>query len=765
LSDIPFLLYDIGYAVTREQFSSFQLFYMKITPLPAIVQKINSLFEKSIHKGLIAQACIIGPGRGQISFTPKKHASYSTQICDFNRGCVHGVISLKGYRNIEVKELQCAARDSNPSCIIEFSWTPQPTLIESLKNFFLFRVRNHHAIVRHMEENHGRLQQQYAEILSMRDFYSHMMENLKESIVWLNAEGIIEFSNNSFSVLTGVSPSDSAGEAFADFAADQPDAELFHEAIAECREKRSSTTVEISLRRTDGERRVGEATIKWVIAQHRPGGFILSIRDITESKQMQQRLQLAEDKYRSLYENSPALIVGIDLRGFIIYANPAMVEQSEYSEQELRSMHFGSLVAPDVSVDTDRIFDTILHQPSRLQEVHFRTKRGQWKTIAFNSYQIFDDNGLGGIAGIGVDITETKRLNEQLIKTQRMELLGQMAGGLAHDFRNIMTAITGYAQIIKTQSSEGKTHEHADVILGAACRAGDLVNKLLSFSRGDKVEMKEFDLCEVVREAGALIRGSSPSCIKVETKTPDKKIEIIGDATKIHQCLLNLGINARDAIGTFSPGTITVVLELPLDDENNVRIMVEDTGEGISPDMVERIFDPFFSTKVKKEGTGLGLSVVYGIVKAHGGTITVASHPGEGTTFEIVLPVNVARKTMKPVDKKIAVFAEDRVFRGFCLDILTSYGLGACSFNDMGRICAWLEKQQGKSICIVADVSLPDISQAGFVNSVRKIHHGVSIVWVGSEQKTVTDGNTRYLPKPFSPADLIRTVRAVVSDA
>jgi PAS domain S-box-containing protein len=167
---------------------------------------------------------------------------------------------------------------------------------------------------------------------------------------------------------------------------------------------------------------------------------------------MERKLNIWENRYRTLYEKSPAIIMAADIEGRFLYANPAMVEKSGYSETELQGMTIKDLIAPEATEEQDmslRLFKEKFGKETHLQEVHFKTKGGDWKTMALNTFPIMDDSGnFSGVGGIGVDITETKRLNEQIVQTQRMDMLGQMAGGLAHDFNNLLLSINGYSQII-----------------------------------------------------------------------------------------------------------------------------------------------------------------------------------------------------------------------------------------------------------------------------------------------------------------------------
>jgi PAS domain S-box-containing protein len=612
---------------------------LRLVPFSMLVNSVAKFTHNYSHKNL--SVVIQSIEKNQWSYTVKqiKPVHFSSQMCDFNKGAAIAFLKLKGFKDIKVNEVTCMARNNASECKYIVDGTPPKSLTAKAKNILFFMLRDRNAIVQHIEENQKTLQTQYQEILSIRDFYSHIMKNMNEAILWLDPEGIITFTNTAFCSLTGRTVSEITGNRFEQFLNDDSLSATFKLLCNDAMQKPLTPfETEFSFSTPHGEKRIGHTTILWIPGEHYHPGHLISIRDITEKRIIERQLSVAENRYRSLYENSPAIIVAIGLDGKFLYANPAMTEQSGYAEDELKNMHIKDLIAPKADYETDSLINNLLTYPTRLQEVHFKTKNGAWKCLAINTYHIKDDDGtFAGIAGIGIDITETKRLNEQIIKTQRMDLLGQLAGGLAHDFGNILTSINGFGRLISLKSTDEKISKYAGSIERAGQRAYDLVKSLLAFSRNDEAQFVIFNASDIVTEAGDMIISAISPLISVKTELPDIPLKIHGDPGKVHQCILNLCMNARDAIGD-KHGVITLRLQKSNDSKNTTQIQVEDTGSGIPPDIIDKIFDPFFSTKAKKSGTGLGLSVVYGIMKSHGGDIIVDSRPGEGTIFTLGFP-------------------------------------------------------------------------------------------------------------------------------
>jgi PAS domain S-box-containing protein len=758
-------LFKAGIDITKNQISNFQLFFLKVASLPFILKNYSKQYQKEISSLIVLTIEQKNTGELDVIFTPKDRSKYSSQICEFNRGCTFAAAEMKHYRNIQLSEITCAARSNASECRYHITWTPSPPIFERLNNFFHFSIASQKEILAHMEETHLELQSQYREILSMRDFYSNIMEAMSESVVWLDKNGSIDFINKSFLALTGIEEEESRGKRFSDFLFNDRTVEEYDKLMQQClANPLEPQNAEFLFRGSNNERKFGQISIIWVPSEHRASGYLITIRDITEKKIIEQQLYSAKDKYRALYENSPAIVIGLDINGKFIYANPAMVEQSGYSEEELKTMNFSQLIAPHADYNKNEALNALLNQPSRLQEVHFKTKPGEWKCITLTTYHIHDaDKTLAGIAGIGVDITETKRLNEQLIKTQRMELLGQMAGGLAHDFNNILTSISGYSKLIITKSTEEKIKHYAETIDKAGIRASDLIKNLLSFSRGDVNKVLKFDINDIVKEIIELMVGIAKN-IKFSAELPQNPVYLLGDPSKIHQSILNLCVNSKDAIGDKS-GSIIIRVKNADTKKEYVWVQVEDTGSGIPPEIIDKIFDPFFTTKAKKMGTGLGLSVVYGMIKAHKGNIYVDSRPGEGTTFTIELPI-FFDECSKATDsrKTILVIDNDDLPRNYCMEILLNSGYKVMDFSRVKDAEAWLRNNANQAWFAVSDMIMPDMDSKEFIATCQAIKKDFICIWMGSQTnlKMTEIAKTRtFLKKPFTPTDLIETIKSL----
>lgn len=610
---------------------------LRIAPIGLIIKSLTSSTNKYSSKNMLLELKPIGKNKYSFTVRRTKPGHFSRQMCDFNKGAALAVFTSKGYKNVTINEHTCIARDGAPECRYTLSMTPPRSFAAKIFSGLKVLFRDRNTIIQHLEDNHAKLQQQYQEILSMRDFYSHIMDSMGEAIIWMKPDGTVNFINHAFCHLVGYKEEMILLKPFKTFFNNASSTLTFEKLCSKCQQHpHTPFETEIQYQPHEGIARSGQTTIKWVSNEHRSSGFLISIRDITETRRIERQLSAAENRYRSLYENSPAIIIAINMQGFFLYANPVMTEQSGYSEEELKTMHFKQLIAPQANYNVDYLIENLLNNPTKLQEVHFKTKNGEWKCIALNTYHIYetDGNTLAGIAGIGIDLTETKHLNEQLIKSQRMELLGQLASGMAHDFGNILTSISGFSKLIAGKSEDEKIVHYAESIGRSGKRAHNLIKNLLAFSRDDNRQSEVFDLVVIAEEVKDMLYGAVPKMINIKGVWPAEPCYISGDPGKIHQCILNLCINARDAIG-MTPGQIIIKV---LKNDDLIQVKVEDTGSGIPPNIIEKIFDPFFSTKPKKSGTGLGLSVVYGIIKSHGGDINVLSHPGEGTTFTITFP-------------------------------------------------------------------------------------------------------------------------------
>ena len=772
---------DLGYEITVMEMTHFQMFFFKVAPMVFILKKISNHINTSINRNLRVSMTFSENGVMDIHYHILDLAKYNLILCDYNRGASLAIMHCKGYQDATITDMSCAARDSKIStCHYRITWKPRPSLFRRIRESFQLRFGYHGEILSFMEDKHRALEIQYEEILKLKndiqasnDFLNHMMDNTNEGIVWLNGEGRIVFANAAFGRLVWKAEKELAWTTFWSHLSNAMTEFDYRRLFMESQEKTGIPQIkEFEFTRPSGDTRIGETIISWITTGQEEPGFLVTVRDITEKRKMERQLFASENRFRSLYQNSPALIVGIGSDSRFIYANPAMEEQSGYTETELQSMHFRDLVAPDANFDVDRLVMNRLDQGPSLQEVHFRTKAGEWKAIALNTYPIHDDTGaLAGIAGIGIDITETKRLNEQLVQTQRMDLLGQMAGGLAHDFNNILLAISGYGRLLHKKEQNPELKEYASAIMSASERAAELTRQLLTFSRGEVGKQESFVLNSVVTEVKQLLMPIVPRIINIQMVLPEREIRVKGDSGKIHQCLLNLCLNARDAIGLIE-GTITLRL-VPGNEPDYIALEVEDSGPGIPPDIIEKIFDPFFSTKKRGKGTGLGLSVVYGIVRSHNGKITVDSKPGSGARFRIEFPEyqvegqkgeSMNEKNV-PSDKKkglVMIIDDEILVRGYCEDVLKSEHYSVISFPSAESAIEWFQIHSAEVRFAIADIILPEMDGVEMVEKLRAIRSDLAVFFmtgfISPNMKQPPESDP-VLHKPFSPVAMMETIR------
>jgi len=376
--------------------------------------------------------------------------------------------------------------------------------------------------------------------------------------------------------------------------------------------------------------------------------------DVTERKRAEAALRESEENFRQLAENITEVFWITDpTKNEMVYVSPAYeaIWGHKYAEVFQSPHSWLDAIHPD---DRQRIADAAMTKQVRGNyDEEYRIVRPD-KSVRWIRDRAFPVKDAAGviyrIAGVAEDITNRKKLEEQVRRAQKVEAIGQLAGGIAHDFNNILGAIIGYVELARLEI--GDNPAAADSLANvtkASKRAADLVRQILTFSSEHEQERKPTRLKPVIEEALTLLRASVPTMIEFQTDLADTPT-VLADTSAIHQVIMNLGTNAWHAMRD-KPGKVKVELAaLVVDDVfasthpdlqpgSYVRLSVSDTGCGMDRATLERIFDPFFTTKSSGEGTGLGLAVVHGIVKSHDGGISVYSHPGEGSTFHLFLPV------------------------------------------------------------------------------------------------------------------------------
>jgi PAS domain S-box-containing protein len=514
-----------------------------------------------------------------------------------------------------------------------------------------------------------------------------------------------------------------------------------------------------------------------------------NIRNITERKRAEAELR----KLSMAVSQSPASIVITDLLGNIEYVNQTFTENSGYTLEEVRGQNPRLLKSGETSPEEyELLWKTITSGRDWHGEFHNKRKDGtlSWER-AFIS-PIRDSNGtITNFLGFKENITQQKSLEAQLHQAQKMEAVGQLAGGVAHDFNNILQGMVGYSSLLLDLLPEhDETHEFAEEIFQGAERAAGLTRQLLAFSRRQVLEMEDLELCEVVHGMTKMIRRLIGEDIEVAVMDGRGVGVVHADRGQMEQVLLNLCINARDAMlegGVLTIGTENVVLD---DGYCNVHtwaspgryvlLSVTDTGCGMDTETQTHIFEPFFTTKALGKGTGLGLSTVYGIVRQHQGMVQVYSEVGLGTTFKVYLPnVEPTASTVevKAVERArggtetILLAEDDQALQTLAARILESAGYTVLRASDGKEALDVFEQHAAAIDLCLLDVVMPKMGGKAVYDVLRQQHPHLPFLFSsGYSMDVIHTGfvlkeGIELIQKPYAPEALLRRVRHVLDTA
>ncbi|MBW2086710.1 MAG: PAS domain S-box protein, partial [Deltaproteobacteria bacterium] len=385
-----------------------------------------------------------------------------------------------------------------------------------------------------------------------------------------------------------------------------------------------------------------------------PIGFRGVVSDITERKQAEEALRESEEKYRTILESIEEGYYEVDLAGNFTFFNNSMCQILGYARDELKSMNYRRYMDKATARKIFQVFNQVFRtgKATKVSGHELTRKDGTTRFAEMSVSLLKDSEGQPtGFQGMVRDVTEHMRLEAKLRQAQKMEAVGTLAGGIAHDFNNILSAIIGYNELARMDLPEDdEVQASLQEVHKASLRAKDLVQQILTFSRQTEQEKKPIHISPIIKEALKLLRSSLPTTIEIHQDLKAESDTVLADPTQIHQVLMNLCANAAHAMQEQG-GVLTVSLENMVIDAEfaarrpdlkpgpHIRLNVCDTGHGMDRSVMERIFDPYFTTKEQGEGTGLGLTMVHGIVQDYGGSVSVYSEPRQGSVFHVFLPI------------------------------------------------------------------------------------------------------------------------------
>lgn len=500
-------------------------------------------------------------------------------------------------------------------------------------------------------------------------------------------------------------------------------------------------------------------------------------------KQREQSLVQTENDLQGTFDAVLEFVTIVDTNFKLVRANRSFVEIYGQPLEKLLGQSRIELFSKESQPMFQKVYETV-QETKELQHVSTFSHRNQAHYEMTFLPLLREDDSLYGIVEVTRDVTQRKRLEEQLQQSQKMEALGQLAGGIAHDFNNLLQVILGYAETMQAEARKGHGNlESADKIVDAGHRASELTQQLLAFGRRQIMNTRPVEVDKIIRDSLSLVERLIEANVKINYQPAEQSLVVEADANQIVQVLINLYVNARDAMPGGGEIDITVQRGNAAVSQDNldqyVQIRVRDCGTGIEPQLLGNIFDPFFTSKEKDKGTGLGLATAYGIVQQHKGDITVESQPGGGTTFTIHLPVYGGDSdTVQPAPQEarpaggtesILVADDDEGIRDLLAGVLRKAGYKVQLAVDGDD--AWRQwEQNGSSYdALVLDVMMPGMSGVSVLQKVRASQPTIPCVLASGyseeaqHEAIVTDDITGYLAKPFRGDALLKELRRLLT--
>ena len=529
-------------------------------------------------------------------------------------------------------------------------------------------------------------------------------------------------------------------------------------------------------------------------------GKVVSIagaaRDVGEKKQAEKSVLQSEKRFRDLFNSINDLIYTHDLKGRFISLNPAIEKAFGYEHDELIGHKASYIMKPEFAAP----FESEYLKRLKTQGYHegvtiYFKKNGEKIYIEYHSTMVHPDDGEPYISGTGRDITErilserkVAKLQEQLTQAQKMEAIGTLAGGIAHDFNNILFPMFGYLEMMLEDVPKDNTlRDHLVEVFSGAKRARDLIKQILTFSRQSDHERKPLETQRVIKEALKLIKSSLPTTIEISKDIQKDCGLVLADPTQIHQIVMNLCTNAYHAMEETG-GKLTITLkevELAAEDLKDpamipgphVCLTVADTGPGMEQSIIDRIFDPYFTTKEEGKGSGLGLAVIHGIVKNHGGYISVYSEPGRGAEFKVYLPVIKKQKetakfeTDTPIQKgteRILLVDDQDLIVDMERQMLERLGYHITARTSSIEALEAFRANPGKFDLVITDMTMPNMTGDKLAGEMIKIRTDIPIILctgfseMMSKEGAESLGLKGFLMKPVVLKKLSSVIRKVL---
>jgi PAS domain S-box-containing protein len=498
------------------------------------------------------------------------------------------------------------------------------------------------------------------------------------------------------------------------------------------------------------------------------------LTDVTERRRTEEQVKAQA----ALLDKARDAILVIDLQGRVLYCNQSAHELFGWDASGSCALSIHGIFPQDSDAFA-AARRAVLADGEWSGELAALGTGGSALTLESRWTLVRDADGTPkSILLLNTDVTERNKLEAQFLRAQRMDSLGTLAGGIAHDLNNVLAPILTSLELLRPRLSQREDHELIDILEASANRGAEMVKQILTFARGAEGQRAPLQVREILRDLEKIIRETFPRSLSIRIHAARDLWSILGDATQLHQVLLNLCVNARDAM----PECGTLILRATnLADGENRQIVLEvsDTGPGIPPDIREKIFDPFFTTKEVGKGTGLGLSTAQAIIKSHGGSISVRQENGEGSTFRILLPAIVPKPTAATDDSEhelprgrgelVLVVDDESGIRAVTQRMLQDFGYRVMVAVHGSDGLAIFRKNQGEIAAVITDLMMPVMDGPTLIRELRSLAPALPIMAVtglaahDNLTRAREAGAGAFLSKPYTAEILLRALSSLLA--
>jgi len=611
------------------------------------------------------------------------------------------------------------------------------------------------------------------------ELYRLIAENVTDMISVHDREGVYLYASPFAQKLLGYTPEELIGRSAFDFIhPDDRSATEDHRSGTVAGQSRS--TIRYRLAHKNG-------SAVWVETNSRPlpdAKGEVPDRILAVTRDIRERVFAAEEQSR-FFALSAALFMIADTDGTIRRVNPAWEKALGYTPEEMEGRPYLDFVHPDdLEKTTEEARGCAKGIETRVFSNRYRHKDGSYRILSWTSNPI-PDKGL--IYALTIDITEHRKLEQRLRQIEKMGAIGQLAGGVAHDFNNQLAAIQGYAELLNDRINDPVLKRYIESVLVASRRSADLTRQLLAFARKGQYQSLVVDVHDIIHEVVEVLERSIDKRIHIKQHLDASPPTVRGDPSQLQNALLNLALNARDAMP--SGGDLTFTTDIRQMSEQDCRnlpyeispgsylqILVKDTGVGMDSEVQQHLFEPFFTTKKQGKGTGMGLAAVYGTVKNHRGAINVFSQTGKGTSIEILLPLCEAAATGDEADAshepeqrsaRVLLVDDEQMVREMAAEMLRALGHQVATCSDGIEAVEYYREHWKQTDLVILDMVMPGRSGHDTFLDMRRVNPGIKALLssgysLDSEaQKILNQGVLGFVQKPYS----MKQLSAKVSDA